>query len=66
MKLLNEKIKVHMLVSQDLPQFIFTDRIWGIGEVKHSDGNGSPCNKLPATDRYTENRGSSAFFIRSR
>ena len=66
MRLLSEKIKMHMVVSQELPQFIFTDRIWGIGKVKHSASNGSPCNKLSATDKCTENKGSSAFFIRSR
>ena len=66
MRLLGEKIKMLRVVSQDLPQFISTDRIWGIGEVKHSVSNGSPCNKLSATDRYPENKGSSAFFIRSR
>lgn len=64
MRLLSEKIKLHMVISQDLPQFTFTDRIWGIGEVKHSDSNGSPCNELSATDGYTENRGSSVFFMR--
>lgn len=46
MRLLSENIKIHMVISQDLPQFTFTDRIWMIGEVKHGDSNGSPCNKL--------------------
>lgn len=64
MRLLSGKIKMRMVISQDLPQFTFTDRMWGIGEVKHSDSNGSPCNKLSATDRDTEKRGSSAFFMR--
>lgn len=66
MRLLTEKIKMHTVGSQDLPQFIFTDRIWGTGEVKHSDSNGSSCNNVSETDSYTENRGSRVFFIRSR
>lgn len=61
MRLLSEKIKMCMIISRNLPQFAFTDRTWGIGQVKHSDSNGSPCNTLSAPDRYTENRGSSDF-----
>lgn len=66
MRLLSEEIKMHMVIRQDLPQFIFIDRLWGAGGVKHSDSNGSSCNNLPAIDSHTENRGSRVFFIRSR
>lgn len=57
MRLLSEKIKMHMVISQNLSQFTFTDRTGGLGEVKHSDSNGSPCKKL----HPTENKGSSDF-----
>lgn len=66
MRLLSEELTMHMVISQDLLQFLFTGRIWGIGGVKHSDSNGSSCNNLSAIDSYTENRGSRVFFIRSR